>query len=98
MKKQVVKLNQHSESDMKEYADQVDEIEDAAVDKMRDLEEEMGQTLKKMRKDLERERIRSMSRMKDIMMDFRSEMQVAEDRVLSFARSVAERPIRPREP
>eukprot|EP00973_Karenia_brevis_P071155 9886617-Karenia_brevis.AAC.1 len=80
MRKQVEKLNEHLESDMKEYADQVDRIEDAAVDRMRDLEEEIGMTLKKMRKDLERERIRFMSRVKDAMMDFRNEMKVAEDR------------------
>eukprot|EP00973_Karenia_brevis_P040790 5646338-Karenia_brevis.AAC.1 len=58
---------------MKEYSSNVDSIEDAAVDKMRDLEEEMCQTLKKMLKDVEKERRRSMMKMNDVVMDFRKE-------------------------
>eukprot|EP00973_Karenia_brevis_P010349 1403940-Karenia_brevis.AAC.1 len=63
---------------MKEYADEVDKIEDGCVERMRDLQEEMGQNLQEMRKDLEKER-RSITRMKDNIEDFGREMSVAED-------------------
>eukprot|EP00973_Karenia_brevis_P039594 5467517-Karenia_brevis.AAC.1 len=58
---------------------------------MKDLEEEMGQTLKKMMKDIEKERRKAEERMKDTAQDLRREMGVAEDRILQFAKSVAQR-------
>eukprot|EP00973_Karenia_brevis_P088936 12334909-Karenia_brevis.AAC.1 len=58
---------------MQEYSSNVDCIEDAAIEKMRDLEKEMGQTLKKMMKDVEKERRRTTMKMKDLVMDFRKE-------------------------
>eukprot|EP00973_Karenia_brevis_P084580 11737561-Karenia_brevis.AAC.1 len=58
---------------------------------MRDLEEEMGQTLKKMMRDIEKERRKAVTRMKDTAQYCRKEMGVAEERILQFAKSVAQR-------
>eukprot|EP00973_Karenia_brevis_P014992 2046292-Karenia_brevis.AAC.1 len=93
MQKTAAKLNDLMDGGMKDYSSNVDSIEDAAVEKSKDLEEEMGQTMTKMMKDLEKGRRRSMQKMKDWVMDFRKEMYTAEEKILQYSRSVAQRPV-----
>eukprot|EP00973_Karenia_brevis_P001288 175891-Karenia_brevis.AAC.1 len=59
---------------------------------MRDLEEEIGQTVKKMVKDVEREKRLSMTRVKELVNDFTKEMYEAEGKILRHSRAVSERP------
>eukprot|EP00973_Karenia_brevis_P017939 2465391-Karenia_brevis.AAC.1 len=91
MLKTVAKLNDLMDDAMKDFSSNVDKIEDGAVDKMRDLEEEMSHTVKKMIKDVEREKRLSMTRMKELVQDFTKEMYVAEEMISKDSRSVAER-------
>eukprot|EP00973_Karenia_brevis_P075533 10491892-Karenia_brevis.AAC.1 len=93
MQKAVAKLNDLMDDAMNDYISNADKIKDGAVEKMRDLEEEMGQTLKKMVKDVEKEKRWSMQTMKDLVKDFRKEMYGAEEKILQYSRSVAERPV-----
>eukprot|EP00973_Karenia_brevis_P079300 11004499-Karenia_brevis.AAC.1 len=59
---------------------------------MRDLEEEMGQTVKKMVKEVEREKRLSMTRVKELVKDFTKEMYAAEEKILKHSRAVSEKP------
>eukprot|EP00973_Karenia_brevis_P006399 870302-Karenia_brevis.AAC.1 len=93
MLKTIAKLNDLMDDARKDFRTNVDKVEEGAVDKMRDLEEEMGQTVKKMVKDVEKEKRLSMQRMKELVKDFSKEMYEAEERILKYSRSVAERPV-----
>eukprot|EP00973_Karenia_brevis_P055001 7647083-Karenia_brevis.AAC.1 len=77
---------------MKDFSSNVDRIEHGAVDHMRDLQQEIGQTVKKMARDVEREKRLSMTRMKELVKDFTKEMYDAEGKILWHSRAVAERP------
>eukprot|EP00973_Karenia_brevis_P038992 5383466-Karenia_brevis.AAC.1 len=92
MVKTVAQLNVLMEDAMKACSSNVDKIEDGAVYKTRELEEEMGQTVKKVVKDVAREKRLSMTRMKELVKDFTKEMYVSEEKILKHSRSVAERP------
>eukprot|EP00973_Karenia_brevis_P048997 6795117-Karenia_brevis.AAC.1 len=75
------------DDNMKQYSGSVDSIEEKTVDRLRDLEEEMGQTMKNMVKDLERERRISMDKMTNLVLQFRKEMFSAEEKLLEYSRS-----------
>eukprot|EP00973_Karenia_brevis_P069414 9652232-Karenia_brevis.AAC.1 len=55
---------------------------------MEDLQEEMGQTVLKTMKELEESRKGAISRMQKTMKDFKSNIQVAEDKLLAIVDEV----------
>eukprot|EP00973_Karenia_brevis_P078135 10850865-Karenia_brevis.AAC.1 len=87
MQKTAARLNDSMDDSRKDYSGNVDNIEEATAEKLKDLEEEMSQTMKKMMKDTEKERRISMQKMKDLVLDFRKEMYTAEERILEYSRS-----------
>eukprot|EP00973_Karenia_brevis_P023144 3187290-Karenia_brevis.AAC.1 len=93
MKKQIVRLEALLEEGTDEYMKEVNSIEDAVNDKIKDLEMEFSETFSKMKKDMEKQRRLSTMKMKDTVLDVRKQMYDAEERILRFARQVQERPV-----
>eukprot|EP00973_Karenia_brevis_P085161 11820370-Karenia_brevis.AAC.1 len=76
---------------MKEYIKKVHVVEDNAVDQIRDLQEDIGRTVKDMIKEMQREKRSSMAVMTHLLATFNREMQDVEAKILRHSRAVAQR-------
>eukprot|EP00973_Karenia_brevis_P033030 4558602-Karenia_brevis.AAC.1 len=76
---------------LKDFSTSVDRLEDDAMERVKDLEEQISVTVQKMTKEIEREQRLSMTRVKELVTDFTQVMYDAEGKILRHARAVSER-------
>eukprot|EP00973_Karenia_brevis_P034338 4736789-Karenia_brevis.AAC.1 len=86
------RLNDSMTHTMKEYMQKIDVVEDNAVDKIRDLEDQISRTVKHMTKEMIREKTSSMAEMKDLVNSFGTDMEEIEAKILKHSKAVAQRP------